>query len=82
MSSKQNLGYLPINARAEGCLVVVTDFDTVSVSDETWRLCLGLYEGRRLSKATINRRAIDAAIAIATYVAKKAWEKGDGAPVI
>jgi len=73
---------VPVNARGEGCMIVVTDFDTVSVSDETWQLCLGLYEGRRLSAATINRRATEAAIAIATYVAKKAWEKGKGAPVV
>ena len=74
--------YLPVNARAEGCMVVVTDYDTVSVSPETWQLCLGLYAGRRLSKTTIERRATDAAIAIATYVAKKAWAKGEGAPVV
>ena len=73
---------IPINAKAEGCMVVVTDYDTVSVSPETWQLCLDLYEGRRLSKATISRRATDAAIAIATYVAKKAWEKDEGVDVI
>lgn len=59
-------------------MVVVTDYDDVSVSDETWQLCLGLYVGRGLAPATIERRATDAAIAIATYLAKKAWAKGRG----
>ena len=72
----------PINSKAEDCLVVVTDFATVSVSPETWQLCLGLYEGRRLKQSTIERRATEAAIAIASYISKKAWEKGKGAGVI
>lgn len=76
------MNQLPINARAEGCLIVVTDYDNVCVSDETWQLCKGLYEGRRLSPTTVNRRATEAAIAIASYLAKKAWAKGNGVGVI
>lgn len=74
------MSILPLNRAWR--MIVVTDYDNVCVSDETWQLCLNLYAERRLKPATIERRATEAAIAIATYVSKKAWAKGKGADVI
>lgn len=75
---KRNKNSFPdVAPKVEGATVIVTDFDTVMVSEETIAMCRGLHERRGLKERTVARRTEGSLIAIAHYLSKKAWESGN-----
>lgn len=63
--------------RVEGVAFVMTDFGTVNVSEETEAWCLEHHANPRLKPSTVLERANRTSVAIACYMARKAWEAGD-----